>query len=54
MQEGKDVGNFVVLSSKCRTDIDTLTLDLLFALWNISITWILPSKTSHGTLQNNL
>ena len=50
----KGCWQFVVLSSKCRTDIENLTLDLLLALWNISITWILPSKTSHGTLQNNL
>ncbi|KAJ5642339.1 hypothetical protein N7490_006339 [Penicillium lividum] len=29
-------------------------LDLLFALRNIPATQILPSKTSHGTLQNDL
>ncbi|KAJ6168196.1 hypothetical protein N7497_001039 [Penicillium chrysogenum] len=41
-QEGKDV------------DIQNSTLDLLFALRNLSTTRLLPSKTSHGTLQNDL
>ncbi|KAJ5559163.1 hypothetical protein N7461_003135 [Penicillium sp. DV-2018c] len=56
-QEGKLLGIILTISrltSDFHTDIQNLTLDLLFALRNLSTTRILPSKTSHGTLQNDL
>ncbi|KAJ5465921.1 hypothetical protein N7530_009708 [Penicillium desertorum] len=42
------------LNHLTNTDIQNSTLDLLFALRNLSTTRLLPSKTSHGTLQNDL
>ena len=40
--------------TNCNTDIQNVTLDLLNALRNISTTRIPPSRTIHGTLQNDL